>query len=160
MISTPNTTPEKVKLGQKLRDDIRYSIETNNNFATLSECDAEVNETNLIETKTKLSECKIPKIDHTNYKTAFEDFLTNFKEVNKDSPKYPEVASEMMIKNYNMFHVQLKDVRKFNPNLGGFFAANAKSLSSEITEVVQKFIGDLGLGLLKNGLHFNLIGGK
>ena len=57
----------------------------------------------------------------------------------------------MMIKNDNMFHVQLKDVRKFNPNLGGFFAANAKSLSPELTEEVQKFIGDLGLGLLKHG---------
>ena len=88
----------------------------------------------------------MPKIDHNNYKAAFEDFLRDFK--------------EMMTRNYNMFHVQLKDIRKLNPNLGGFLAANSRNLSSDITELVQNFIQDLGLGLLKNGLHFNLIGRK
>ena len=88
----------------------------------------------------------MPKIDHNNYKAAFEDFLRDFK--------------EMMTRNYNMFHVQLKDIRKLNPNLGGFLAANSRNLSSHITELVQNFIQDLGLGLLKNGLHFNLIGRK
>ena len=88
----------------------------------------------------------MPKIDHNNYKAAFEDFLRDFK--------------EMMTRNYNMFHVQLKDIRKLNPNLGGFLAANSRNLCSDITELVQNFIQDLGLGLLKNGLHFNLIGRK
>ena len=88
----------------------------------------------------------MPKIDHNNYKAAFEDFLRDFK--------------EMMTRNYNMFHVQLKDIRKLNPNLGELLAANSRNLSSHITELVQNFIQDLGLGLLKNGLHFNLIGRK
>ena len=49
----------------------------------------------------------------------------------------------MMARNYNMFNVQLKD---FNSTLEGFLVANSRNLSSDITELVQNFIKDLGQG--------------
>ena len=157
MVSTADTIPfEKLQSGLDLREEIKYSIETNNNFKVL---DTEAN-IPIVEVKAKTDEEKKPKINHNNYRTEFEDFLRNYKEELQNSPKYPDVASQMMKRNYNIFQVQLKDVRKYNPNLGGFFAANYRNLSSEITELVHNFIEDLGLGLLKNGLHFNLIGRK
>ena len=73
-----------------------------------------------------------------------------------DAPKYKMVAKEMMIKNYNMFHVHIKDIKKFNRNLSGFMACQHQSLRSNFTEIIKKFIGDLELGELKNGLHFIL----
>ena len=82
------------------------------------------------------------------------------KEDHSDPPKYPEVAKEMMQSGFNMFHVSLKDVRSFNPNLGGFLAQNYRNHDSEITKSVQSFIRGVSLGELKHGLHFNLIGGR
>ena len=72
---------------------------------------------------------------------------------NPKTPKYVEVATEMMKKRNNMFHVSLKDIRSFNPNLGGFIASNYRNLD-------KKFIESLNLYVLKNGLYFNLSGGR
>ena len=66
----------------------------------------------------------------------------------------------MMIRGYNMFHISLKDIRSFNPKLGGFLAQNCRNLDPEITKSVQNFIIGLNLGELKHGLYFTLIGGK
>ena len=63
----------------------------------------------------------------------------------------------MMKKDYNMFHVLLKNLRKFDPKLGGFLAAQSRYDSSEITELVKNYIEDLGLGVQTHGLHYNLI---
>ena len=134
----------------------KYTIETNNNFEILAKHKS--NPTERIEdTNTKSEQSSIPKVDDSNFKAAFGNFLRHFKEELKDAPKYYEVASQMMKKDYNMFHVHLKDARKFNPNLGGFLAAQSKYQSSEITELIKSYIEELGLGVPKHGLHFNLI---
>ena len=64
----------------------------------------------------------------------------------------------MMKREYNIFHV--KDVRSFSPNLGGFIAANYLNLNSDLSRLIQKFIGDLNLGVPKYGVHLTLSGGK
>ena len=102
------------------------------------------------------ADCKLPKVDYYNYKDAFKDFLQNFKEEPCDDPKYQVVASQMMQNQYNMFHVHLKDIRKFSPNLGGFVAAQHKNLDREFSEIIKNFIEDLDLGALMHGLYFNL----
>ena len=66
----------------------------------------------------------------------------------------------MIQKGYNTFHINLKDVRTFNPSLGGFLAQNCRNLDSEVTKLVKNFIEGLNFGELKNGLYFILIGGK
>ena len=135
---------------------IQYNIETNNNFKILDESE---NIESRASDEEKVEE-KVPKINLENYEAAFKDFLQNFKENLSDSPKYPDVAKQMMHKGYNMFHVSLKDVRSFNPNLGGFLNQNHINLDSEITKIVQSFIKELNLGDLKHGLYFLLISGK
>ena len=110
--------------------------------------------------KNKAKEEKIPKINQENYEPAFKDFLQNFKENLSDSPKYPDVAKQMIQRGFNTFHINLKDVRSFNPNLGGFLAQNCRNLFSEVSRLVQTFIEGLNLGELKNGLYLILIGGK
>ena len=62
----------------------------------------------------------------------------------------------MIRNNYNMFHVNLKDIEKFNHNLGGFVVAQKKSIREDLTEIIKNFIEDLGVGVLKYGLYFNL----
>ena len=105
----------------------------------------------------KAVEGKLPKVDCINYQEAFKDFLENFKEKSEICPKYLLVARQMISNNYNMFHIQLNDIRKFNPNLAGFVRAQNQNLSLEI---IQKFIEDKKIGVLKTGLYLNLIKSK
>jgi hypothetical protein len=70
------------------------------------------------------------------------------------------MATEMMKKGNNMFHVHLKNIRSFNPYLGGFIASNYRNLDKDLTQLMKKFIESLNLGVLKNGVYFNLIGGR
>ena len=141
----------------KLIEDNKYSIETNNNFKVLDEENIQtaISEQKVV-AKHNNSDCKHPKVDNYNYKDAFKDFLQNFKEESCDDPKYQAVASRMMQNQYNMFHVHLKDIRKFNSNLGGFVAEQHKNLDLDFTEIIKNFIEDLGLGTLMHGLYFNL----
>ena len=83
--------------------------------------------------------------------------MENFKEKSEIGPKYLLVAKEMMSNNYNMFHIQLNDIRKFNPNLAGFVRAQNQNLCLEMTKIIRTFIEDLNLGVLKTGLYLNLI---
>ena len=131
---------------------IQYNIETNNNFKVLD--DSENNESRASDEE-KVEE-KVPKINLENYEATFKDFLQNFKENLSDSPKYPDVAKQMMQKGYNVFHVSLKDVRSFNPNLGGFLNQNRINLDLEITKIVRSFIKGLNLGDLNHGLYIIL----
>ena len=78
----------------------------------------------------------LPDIDCQNYKAVFKDFLQNFTAESSESPKYQMVAIQIMNKIYNMFHVHLEDIKKFNCNLGRFVSKN-KSLDAEITRIVQ-----------------------
>ena len=105
----------------------------------------------------KAVEGKLPKVDCTNYQKAFKDFLENFKEKSENCPKYLLVARQMISNNYSMFHIQLNDNRKFNPNLASFVRAQNQNLSLEI---IQKFIEDKKIGVLKTGLYLNLIKNK
>ena len=108
----------------------------------------------------KAVEGKLPKVDCINYQEAFKDFLENFKEKSEIFPKYLLVAKQMISNNYNMFHIQLNDIRKFNPNLAGFVRAQNQNLSIEMTKIIQKFIEDKKIGVLKTGLYLNLIKSK
>ena len=92
----------------------------------------------------------------TNYKEAFADFLENFCEEASDSPKYRELGMDMMRNGTNVFHIKLKDVRKFSQNLGGFMAANYQILEKNFTAGIEDFLEKLELGVLKHGLHVYL----
>ena len=95
------------------------------------------------------------KIDLYNYKEIFKNFLETFREKSSETSKYFLVATEMMEKNYNMFHVSLKDIKQYNPKLAGFMVAQHRALDSEITGLIQKFIEDKNI-IFNNGLYFNL----
>ena len=62
----------------------------------------------------------------------------------------------MVQNNYNMFNVQLKDIKKFNNNLARFMAAEHQNLGSDITGIVKIFIEDQIGDVLKYGLYLNL----
>ena len=141
--------------------EVESNIETNNNFEILGDQmnkASTFNQTAPAKT-VKASHNKMLKIDWDNYQNILEDFLKNFRDDSSEAPKYLLVAEEMVNKNYNMFHVALKDVRKFNINLGGFLAANYQSLAldTDIVEIIKKFIEEnLGPGLLKHDVYFSL----
>ena len=155
-----NNQPEPEVEDEILVEDEDYNIETNNNFKVLSEASKfrlrVIDKAN----DSEAEHVKSPKIDQNNFKEAFEEFLEKFKKEPQQAPKYCMVATEMSKNGYNMFHVQLRDIRNFSPNLGGFMAAQHKTLGNEITSIIQKFIKDLGLGVPKHGLYFNLDGSK
>ena len=139
---------------------IEYTIETNNNFEILAEHKTKASNHNQ-SSPTKddeKSESKVTKIDFNNYKAAFRDFLGNFKEDGSENLKYRQVATQMVNNKYNMFHVFLKDIRRYNPNVGGFLANHYKDIDLDLTGILEQFIKeDLGVGDLKHGLYFNLI---
>ena len=137
---------------------IKYNVETNNNFKVLADPRIEIPhcEQNALVKDDNPAALKPDKILHHNYKEALKDFLDNYKEGSSELPKYRVVATEMMNKHHNMFHMSLQDIRQFNPNLGGFIAAQYRNLDAEITAIVKKFIEDQDLGVFQNGLYFNL----
>ena len=147
--STKNITITK----EDFRDE--YNIETNNNFDALAEPKSDASK-NIETNSSKVVECQLPKIDFDNYKEAFKDFLETFQETSQKPPKYLDVATKMMQNNWNMFHIDIKDIKKFNRNLGGFLVAQDRNLNSEITGMIKTFIEDLDLGDLNHGLYFNL----
>jgi hypothetical protein len=62
------------------------------------------------------------------------------------------VATKMMTKQFNVFHLYLSDVRKFNSNLGGFLAAEYLKHDGELSSIVREYIEELKLGEPKNGV--------
>ena len=100
---------------------------------------------------------KPTKIDFENFQEAFQNFINDFKEDPSEPPKYLTVATEMMKNNFNMFHVKLKDIRKFNPNLGGFVANEHKKISETLRKMLKDYVENLNLGALKHDLYFNLV---
>ena len=140
--------------------DTKYNIETNNNFDVLAEPTVEASQVDqeVLAKNEKSVEIKPPKIDCDNYRVVFKDFLENFRENPSESPKYKLVATQMMHNSFNMFHMDLKDIEKFNPSLGLFVVVQHRKLRSEITTLIQNFIGELDLGDLKHGLYFHIKG--
>ena len=128
-----------------------YNVETNNNFQLL---DNSSNETSKNEQDMAIKDEKPrqTKVDHINYKEFLQTFLEDFKESPTQEPKYPQAATKMMKNGYNMFHLSLLDMGKFNPNLKGFMAAEEKNLYVEIKALVQQFIDKMDLGEVNNGL--------
>ena len=129
---------EKTKIGE----DTKYNIETNNNFDVLAEptINAFKVDQKVLAKDVKLVEPKLPKIDCDNYKVAFKDFIENFRENTSESPKYLLVATQMMNNSYNMFHMDLKDIKKFNPSLGLFVVAQHRNFRSDITALIQNLL--------------------
>ena len=138
-------------------EDTIYNIETNNNFECLAEPRIDASEKCPNDPAVNFN---LAKISLNNYSEALVDFLQNFREISTEPPKYVLIARKMMRNKYNMFHMDLKDIRKFNHNLGGFVAANHRKLESEITQLIDKFIQDQELGVLCHGLYFNIKGCK
>ena len=97
-----------------------------------------------------------PPVNNANYVEAFTDFLENFCDEASDTPKYRDFGKDMMKNNCNVFHIKLKDVRKFSRNLGGFMAANYQVLEKEFAAIIQIFLEKLELGDLRHGLHVYL----
>ena len=125
----------------KIKDPKQNAVESNNNNP---------------DKDNKVEALKLKKIDHHNYEEALREFLEQFKETTCETPKYRIVATQMMNHDYNMFHLHLKDIRKFNPNLGGFMNSQYRNLEPEITKIIQKYIENLKLGSLQHGLYFCL----
>ena len=67
-----------------------------------------------------------------------------------------EFGKNMMRNGFNVFHIKLKDVKKFNRNLGGFMAANYQILEKDFAAVIEDYLEKLELGILKHGLHVYL----
>ena len=83
-----------VKDEHALEKALQYTIETNNNFEFLD--DSKNKESRASDRKGETNSEKIPKTNFANYEPAFKEFLQNFKEILSDSPKYPDVAKQMM----------------------------------------------------------------
>ena len=142
-------------------EDTQYNIETNNNFECLAEPEIEASKDrkpNVPVVDCKLA--KIDKIDYDNYTEALLDFFENFRETSTETPKYVVIAGKMMKNKHNVFHMDLKDIRKFNHNLGGFLAAHHRNIESDVTKLIEKFIKDQDLGVLCHGLYFYIKGCK
>ena len=156
-IST-NSCPQNNIISEDFIEVTNYNIETNNNFDVLSEPKIEAfkNKQKTNTNSIKQVENKLPKIDFDNYEEAFIDFLENFRETSEKLPKYIEVASNMMQNNWNMFHIDMKDIKNFNRNLSGFLVAQHRNLNSDITKILKTFIADLELGVLNHGLYFTM----
>ena len=68
----------------------------------------------------------------------------------EECSKYSSVATKMMTNQFNVFHLYLKDVRRFNSNLGGFLAAHSSlecaenvKHDEELTSIVKEYIEEL-----------------
>ena len=91
----------------------------------------------------------------------FSEFLRTFKEhPSEESSKYTNVAVQMMAKQYNMFHVFLKDIFMFNPSLEEFLTVEHRKCNEELVKVVKNFIYDLELGEPKFGVILSFIKAK
>ena len=135
--------------------DVNYNVKTSNAFELLGE--PSIDASKVKESVLDKLDSKPTKIDFENYQEAFEDFITNFKEDPSETPKYLTVATEMMKNNFNMFHVKLKDIRKYNPNLGGFVAEQYLKISEILRKILKNYIENRKLGALNHDLYFNLI---
>ena len=139
-----------------------YNIATTNIFTNLVETSMQpfVKERVELKRDKKEEDVKHSLIDRNNYNEYFKDFLESFKDAPSENSKYHEVAAKMISNNYNVFQVSLKDILKFNTDLGKFVGAQYGSLETEITGLIEDFIEGLNLGVLDHGLHFLLIGQK
>ena len=108
---------------------------------------------------------KPTKISKDNFQVPFKEFLRNFKEDPlQECTKYSSVATKMMTKQFNVFHLYLKDVRRFNSNLGGFLAAHASlecpeyvKHDKDLSRIVTEYIEELELGEPKHGVIVMII---
>ena len=105
----------------------------------------------------KTAPTKAPQVTQENYKENLIHFLNNFKEKSTQNSKYYMVAKNIVEKGYNMFHVLLKDIKTFNPNLCGFLRSHYQTVSREMDLISKEFIEDcFGVGVLKSGVYFVL----
>ena len=66
----------------------------------------------------------------------------------------------MMAKQYNMFHVFLKDISLFNPSLAEFIKVEQRKLNKELLKVAKDFIDDIKMGEPKFGVILSFIYSK
>ena len=100
-------------------------------------------------------------VDQSNFEVKFSEFLRTFKEdPTAESSKYTSVAIQMMAKQYNMFHVFLKDISLFNPSLAEFIKVEQRKLNKELLKVAKDFIEDIKMGEPKFGVILSFIYSK
>ena len=150
------------QINTDMRDNVDFNISAINIFTNLVEASMQpfVRERVELENDEKEEDIKLPVIDLNNYEEHFKEFLETFKDAPSESSKYHNVAAKMISNNFNVFQVNLKDIIKFNDDLGKFVAAQYETLGTEITGLIEEFIEGLELGVLDHGLHFLLIGQK
>ena len=126
--------------------EIKYNIETNNNFEVLA---------NQSKKDTTLKNEKVDKpkeIDQSDFKKFLKSFLETYVENEGEEPKYPRAAKEVIKLGYNVFHLSLLDLGKFNPKLKGFLAEHHKKHTEEIKNLVLEFGEGLKEGSFASGL--------
>ena len=65
---------------------------------------------------------------------------------------YPEAARDVIKKGYNVFHLSLLDIGRFNPKLKGFLAEHHKNHTEDIKDLVTGFGKKLNVGSFPSGL--------
>ena len=120
-------------------DTILYHVETNNNFAVLDNGHLKAKSKTIRKTDEKVQEAV--KVDHENYMENLKLFFENFTETENENPKYLESMKNVILKGYNIFHISLSDVGKFNPNLKGYLSENLNKLEKceELKEMVKAY---------------------
>ena len=118
---------------------ILYHVETNNNFAVLDNGHLKAKSKTIRKTDEKVQEAV--KVDHENYMENLKLFFENFTETENENPKYLESMKNVILKGYNIFHISLSDVGKFNPNLKGYLSENLNKLEKceELKEMVKAY---------------------
>ena len=135
---------EEKEVDESIKDVIHYNIETSNNFKVLDK--------KILNSASKDDENIVIKIDQSNYEVALKDFLDNFADKESKQPKYPREIKEIMRNGYNVVHLSLLDIGKFNPNLKGFLANHHKNFTEEIKGLVTRFGESLDMGSFARGL--------
>ena len=112
---------------KKPKNEILYNIEKYNNFKALDD-DEDSNKNKNEAAKNDEKPPKDEKVDFDNYREKLGDFLENFREGNEEEPKYFKAMKNMISKGWNIFHLSLLDVGKYNPNLKSFLSENSSTL--------------------------------
>ena len=105
-----------------------HNVETNNNFEALA-IDPTDHENK--DATPKKKEEEVPKdenLDFQNYKEKLGEFIENYRENDEEEPKYFQPMKNMIVKEWNIFHISLLDVGKYNPCLKNFLSKNQKTL--------------------------------
>ena len=80
-------------------------------------------------------------MDFQNYKEKLGEFIENYRENDEEEPKYFQAMKNMIVKEWNIFHISLLDVGKYNPSLKNFLSENQKTLEQckELTEWLKTY---------------------